>query len=116
MTPVMPLTLAYGTRPMTHTLSEADSKALLAWLDGGHIAEVVSQPGFRWAKRYRLEQDAEDGWHAYAMIYGVDSKTALEAYFVNPIHEKFKRENARFTASLRTDRMWGATDFSHAKR
>jgi hypothetical protein len=90
--------------------------ALLAWLDGGHIAEVVAQPGFLWARRFRLEQDAPDGWHAYVMIYGVASKAALEAYFVNPIHEKFKRENAQFQATLRSERMWGAADFAHAKR
>ena len=86
---------------------------ILAWLDGGHIAEVVAQPGFLWAQRYRLEQDAPDGWHAYAMIYGLTSKAALEEYFKNPIHAKFKRENARFQTSMRTERMWGALDFTH---
>ena len=29
---------------------------VLAWLDGGHIAEVLRQPGFLWARRAALEE------------------------------------------------------------
>jgi quinol monooxygenase YgiN len=90
---------------------------LLAWLDtGGHVREVVSQPGFLWAQRYKLAQDAHDGWRAYLMLYALESKAALDAYFANPIHEKFARERARFDAGLRTDRVWGAFDGAVAAR
>ncbi len=50
---------------------------VLAWLDGGHIAEVVGEPGFLWARRYRLDAESGDGWPAYAMIYGLASMEEL---------------------------------------
>ena len=84
---------------------------LFAWLDtGGHTLDVISQPGFLWAKRYRLEQDAPDGWHAYVIIYGLDAKASLETYFKNPIHEKFARERVRFDTRMRSERMWGGLE------
>jgi hypothetical protein len=35
---------------------------LMRWLDGGHVAEVLSQKGFLWCKRLRL------GSHEFAML------------------------------------------------
>ena len=35
---------------------------VLGWLDGGHIADVVKQPGFRWAQRIALELPDADSW------------------------------------------------------
>lgn len=102
----------FAVRCWIHPDTSAD---LIAWLDGGHLAEVVSQPGFLSAKRYRLAQDADDGWHAHLMLYTVESKAALEAYFANPIREKFSRENAKFGEKVRTDRIWGALEYEHQK-
>ena len=48
-------------------------KKVFDWLDGGHLQDVVAQPGFRWASRYKLTEPDKDGWPAYAMIYGVKS-------------------------------------------
>ena len=46
--------------------------AVIRWLDERHMAEVAHQPGFLWARRCRLDEDAPDGWHAYLMIYGLE--------------------------------------------
>jgi hypothetical protein len=79
---------------------------LMRWLDGGHIAEVLGQPGFLWCKRIRLEA-AADGWAGYAQIYGIESKAAFDAYNVSPLMEKFKRERAPFETHMRIDRFFG---------
>lgn len=83
-------------------------KDVLAWLDGGHTADVVGQPGFIEAHRYRLEQDAPDGWHAYVNLYVLESRQALENYFNDAkLHERFGRERAGFNDAIRTERSWG---------
>jgi TRAP-type C4-dicarboxylate transport system substrate-binding protein len=86
---------------------------VMDWLDNGHIAEVVEQPGFLWARRYKLENDSEDGWPAYAMTYGLESIEQLHAYFENPIGEKLAREREErgLNVLLRMDRNWGVTEF-----
>jgi hypothetical protein len=84
---------------------------VMRWLELGHMAEVVAQPGFRWVRRLRLAQDADDGWTAHMMIYGLDSQQALEAYFTGPLPARFAAERAPFEHHLRMDRAWGAVDF-----
>jgi hypothetical protein len=80
---------------------------MIGWLDGGHVAEVTSQPGFLWCKRIRLEK-AADGWAGYAMIYGIASKSDFDAYEGNkPLKEKFARERAPFEKHMRIDRFAG---------
>lgn len=84
---------------------------LFAWLDGGHNAEVVAQPGFRFVKRVKLEQKGEDGWDSYMMLYGLESRQALDDYFANTaLAEKFKRERVPFADCLRMERAWGTVD------
>ena len=78
----------------------------MRWLDGGHVAEVLRQPGFLWCKRIRLE-DAVDGWAGFAQIYGIESKAAFDAYNGSPLLEKFKRERAPFEPHMRIDRFFG---------
>ena len=82
---------------------------LMGWLDGGHVAEVVRQPGFLWCKRIRLEK-AADGWPGYAQIYGIESKAAFDAYNGSALMEKFKRERAPFEPHMRIDRFFGEVD------
>ena len=82
-----------------------------AWLEGGHVAEVVSQPGFLWCRRLRLEP--RDGWSGYAMIYGIASREAFERYSANrELHERFLRERAPFEAHLKIDRFFGEVDYA----
>lgn len=86
-------------------------REVFAWLDGGHHAEVLAQPGFTSFQRIRLEQDAEDGWLAYAMVYGVESREALQNYFDDKaLHAKFAAERAPFVHHLRMDRAWGRVE------
>jgi hypothetical protein len=75
---------------------------LLGWLDGGHIAEVLRQPGFLWAKRISV------GEHEFAMIYGIASKAHFDAYEANkPLKDKFARERAPFEKHMKIDRFAG---------
>ena len=49
------------------------------------------------------------------MIYGLESRQALEDYFSNTeLAEKFKRQRAPFAQHLRMDRAWGAVEMSLA--
>jgi len=80
---------------------------VMRWLDGGHVAEVLRQPGFLWCKRIRLEK-AADGWAGYSMIYGIESKAAFDAYNGNAtLMAKFKAERAPFEKNMRLDRFFG---------
>jgi hypothetical protein len=88
---------------------------VFAWLDGGHVAEVVAQPGFRFAKRLKLEQKSEDGWDAYMMLYGLESREALDAYFSDKaLSERFARERAPLERYLRLERYWGTVEIDLA--
>lgn len=86
---------------------------VLDWLDNGHIADVVSQPGFLWARRYRLEGEDADGWAAHAMIYGLESMDHLHAYFESDAARGYgeERETLGLAPLLRMDRAWGVTEF-----
>ena len=75
------------------------------------MAEVTAQPGFRWSRRVRLDQDADDGWHAYMMIYGLESRDALLRYFESDAPKQYAVERKPFEQHLRTERDWGAIDF-----
>lgn len=84
---------------------------VFAWLDGAHGAEVLSQPGFLFIKRVKLEQKSDDGWAAYCVLYGLESREALDNYFANkPLHDKFAMERAPFMRHLRMDRSWGTVE------
>jgi hypothetical protein len=85
------------------------ASAVLGWLDGGHVAEVLRQPGFLWCKRIRLEK-AADGWAGFSQIYAIESKAAFDAYNTSPVMEKFKRERAPFEKQMRIDRFFGQVD------
>jgi hypothetical protein len=81
---------------------------LLGWLDGGHVAEVLSQKGFLWCKRLRL------GAHEYSMVYGIESRAAFEAYEANgALKAKFARERAPFEKHMRIERYTGEVEKSY---
>lgn len=87
---------------------EAEAQ-VLGWLEGGHVAEVVGQPGFLWCRRLKIEP--KDGWTGYAMIYGIESRAAFEAYDGNQaLKAKFARERAPFEPRLRIERFAGEVD------
>jgi hypothetical protein len=84
------------------------------WLDKGHLADVVRQPGFLWTRRYRLIEPDEEGWPAFAMIYGVESLEALEAYFQSEATACYakEREDLGLNDLLKMDRNWGTQEFA----
>jgi hypothetical protein len=84
---------------------------VIGWLDGGHVAEVLRQPGFLWCRRIRLAEKDASGWSGYAMIYGIASEDDFARYSADTaLHEKFKRERARFESQLKIDRFAGAVE------
>lgn len=61
---------------------EVDPKEEAAWSDWHtrhHIPEVLAQPGFVCATKYRLDT-ANGGWQQYVTVYELTSREALEAY------------------------------------
>lgn len=82
---------------------------VLAWLDGGHVAEVLQQKGFLWCRRVRL------GENEFAMLYGIESRQAFEAYEANAaLKAKFARERAPFEKQMRIERFCGEVEASYA--
>ena len=85
---------------------EAQAEAqLMRWLDGGHVREVLRQQGFLWCRRLRL------GAHEFSMVYGIESRSAFEAYESNKaLKEKFARERAPFEKHMKIDRFVGEVE------
>ena len=88
---------------------------VLRWLEYGHVAEVVGQPGFQWCRRLKLEP--KDGWNGYSMIYGIESRQAFEKYNQNKnLMAKFARERQPFEDKMRIDRFFGEVDLAVDKK
>lgn len=87
-------------------------KKVFDWLDGGHLQDVVAQPGFLWASRYKLVEPDKDGWAAYAMIYGAKSPDALRTYFASAATTRYAQERIQLGLDplLRMDRNWGTLE------
>jgi hypothetical protein len=84
---------------------------VIGWLDGGHVAEVLRQPGFLWCRRIRLAEKDPHGWAGYSQVYGIASKDDFDRYSADkPLHDKFMRERAPFEKLLRIDRFFGAVE------
>jgi hypothetical protein len=82
---------------------------VMRWLDGGHVAEVLRQPGFLWCKRVKLDGGG------YLMLYGIESRAAFEAYEANSeLKAKFARERAPFEKHMRIERFCGEVEKSYA--
>jgi hypothetical protein len=92
-------------------IAPAGEARVLGWLDGGHTAEVASQPGFLAARRIRLEEVDALGWRAFTTIYRTESNAAVEAYLKSAARERFAREQLAFTDVLRAERSWGAGEY-----
>src|SRR2546423_399032 len=75
---------------------------VLRWLEGGHMAEVLRQPGFVWAKRLRIAEPDATGWSAHAMLYGIESRQHYDGYMANQsLHARFNKEREPFATKLR---------------
>ena len=82
---------------------------LIDWIDGGHLQEVVDQPGFLWGQRMTLDERDEQGWRGYLNLYGLESRAAFEAYQNSDIQPKFQQEASRFADHMRIDRALAET-------
>ncbi len=51
-----------------------------AWNTEHHLPDVLREPGFLRARKYRLEGDTADGWKRWLIVYEMESREALEAY------------------------------------
>jgi len=91
-------------------VSPKEGKLFLNWLRGGHIAEVLREPGFLWARQYRLEELDDRGWAAYMSIYGLDAIDSLNSYFNSSARERFFRESEQFKNLHRDRRFHGILD------
>ena len=90
------------------TIEAPAEREVLAWLDGGHAAEVLRQPGFLWCRRLRA------GPHEFAMIYGIESRAAFESYEADSeLKAKFARERAPFDKQMRIERFAGEVEKSY---
>jgi hypothetical protein len=75
------------------------------------MAEVIREPGFLWAQKCRLEQPDEHGWPGYLLIYGLESRAALEAYLHSPARDRFWQELEPFNPMHHAERFYGSVDF-----
>ena len=86
---------------------------VMRWLEGGHMAEVLGQPGFLWVKRLRIAEPDATGWSAHAMVYGIEARQYYDNYMANqPLHAKFNKEREPFATKLRIERFAGEVDFA----
>lgn len=94
-------------------IAPGGQEQVMRWIEGGHIAEVMRQPGFLWVRRLRMAETDATGWSAHAMIYGIESKPHHDQYMANhALHAKFSKEREPFAAKLRIERFAGEVDFS----
>src|SRR5437867_7917935 len=84
----------------------------LRWLEEKHMADVLREPGFLWARRCRLEQTDERGWQGYLLVYGLSSRTALDAYLRSPARARSWKELEPFDTVHRAERFWGTVDLA----
>ena len=95
-------------------VNPASHKKVFDYLDNVHLKDVISQPGFLWARRYKLVQVDSNGWHGYQMLYAVKSLAALEVYFKSATSTRYREEAARLGLMdenvVKMERLWGALD------
>ena len=94
-------------------IAPGGEQPVMRWLEGGHMAEVLRQPGFLWVRRLKIAEPDATGWSAHAMIYGIDTRSSYEQYMANKtLHAKFAREREPFATKLRIERFAGEVDFA----
>ena len=89
--------------------AEVAPEAEVAWNEWNtrhHIPDVLREPGFVRASKYRVEgESAADGWVAYWVLYEAESRQALEAYFAGEAVKRLRADHAaRFGPVVRLSR------------
>ena len=75
------------------------------WNTAHHLADVLREPGFLGASKYRLEGDAPDGFKRWLIVYEMESREALEAYLTGDAVKRLRRDHtSRFGERTRLSR------------
>ena len=75
------------------------------WNTARHIPEVLAEPGFVRATKWRAEGAAKDGWVEYWIQYELESREALEAYLTGDAVKRLRNDQlARFGPGVRLSR------------
>src|SRR5262249_36254831 len=93
-------------------VSPAGGDRYLRWLETKHMAEVCGGRGFLGARKCRLEQTDHQGWAGYLLIYGLQSRAALDAYLNSAARERFWRGLEPLNDVHYAERFYGSVDFA----
>ncbi len=96
-----------------HVVVEVDpvrGKEYLKWLSSKHIQEVITHPGFMWARRVSLDEPAEDGWKRFMIVYGINSRDDFLTYRESDLFRGFQKELKQFEEVYRIIRYFGPVD------
>ena len=80
------------------------------WAAGKHIQDVLTHPGFMWARRVPLDEPAEDGWKKLMIVYGINSREDYLIYKNSDLFQQFKEECKQFEGLYRVQRYFGQVD------
>lgn len=76
-----------------------------SWNTAQHIPDVLRQPGFVRATKWKVEGGAKDGWLEYWIGYEAESREALEAYLTGDAVKGLRADQlARFGPVVRLSR------------
>lgn len=75
-------------------------QAWVRYLTAEHMPDVVDQPGFLGATRWKEQDRAPDGWARYVLHYRVESVAVIEAYRASPAAAHLREDHARRFGSL----------------
>ena len=94
-------------------LLEVDPKQgqdYLRWLEDKHIKDVLTAPGFLWARRIVLDEAAADGWQKFMVVYGLRSREDFQNYQTSDLLKGFADELKPFEGVFRITRHFGPVD------
>jgi quinol monooxygenase YgiN len=86
-------------------IDPADEYTWDEWNTRQHVPEVLAEPGFLRATKYKL--DTPDGeWSQYLILYELDSRESLEAYLNGDAVIRLRADHyAHFGTSSRLSRL-----------
>ena len=96
---------AWAVYRVTIEVAPAVEEAWAAWHARTHMPEVVRQPGFLGATRWKDRGRAPDGWPRYVVHYRAESLEAIESYRSSAAATRIREEHdARYGNVTRIER------------
>jgi hypothetical protein len=75
------------------------------WNTMQHVPDVLREPGFVRATKWKVDGAAKDGWSEYWIQYELSSREALETYLNGDAVKRLRADQiARFGPSVRLSR------------